>query len=174
MGNMQRGQFGKAIQSTDPLAECPVGTTIDYSPGAIEDLLFMIEEEKLAGDLYEQFFDQTGLAVFDRIAAAEDKHQDALLTQALLAGIDVDGLISLPAGQFANPELQTLYDQLLLAGGTSPSDALAVGQLVEQTDMADLAAVMVEVVGTPLAMVYSHLQTSSEHHLAAFDAWLSI
>lgn len=143
-----------------------------YTDEQIASLLYMIEEEKLAGDLYEAFYDQTGLLVFDRIASAEDRHMDAAIEQAVLAGLDIDGILALPAGEYINPELQALYVDLLAAGSISADAALAVGQQVEQADIADLNEALVTVVGTPLETLYSNLETGSTHHLAAFDFWL--
>lgn len=176
-GNMgQARKFahaGDAAQTGDCLATPPDAAGFAYSDEQVASLLFMIEEEKLAGDLYEAFYEQTGLRVFGRIASAEDRHMDALVTQAELAGLDIDGILALPAGEYINPELQTLYDDLLGAGSVSADAALAVGQQVEQADIADLGEAMVAVIGTPLETVYSRLETGSAHHLAAFDFWLA-
>lgn len=144
---------------------------VAYTSDQIATLLFMIEEEKLAGDLYEVFYEQTQLPVFDRIAAAEDRHMDRLVAHAQKAGADVTAILALPAGQFVNPELQALYDELLQAGSQSAEAALAVGIQVEQDDIAALEAAIAEAAGTPLETVYSHLQTGSEQHLATFDLW---
>ena len=43
----------------------------DLSTAEIETLLFNIEEEKLAGDVYEVLSDLYDLQIFDRIAASE-------------------------------------------------------------------------------------------------------
>lgn len=145
-----------------------------YSEDAVASLRFMIEEEKLAGDLYSAFYDQTGVTVFSHIARSEDQHMMSLITQAEFAGIDVSDLVSLPAGEYKNADLQTLYNELLATGSVSSDAALAVGQQVEQTDIADLTGAMAEVEGTPLVGVYAHLQAGSEHHLSAFDYYLSI
>ena len=58
-----------------------------------------------------------------------------------------------------------------MKGSRSPADALAVGQLVEQTDIADLAIAIdaIAVVGSPLEAAYANLLEGSTHHLAAFD-----
>jgi hypothetical protein len=166
-------QADDAPQTGDCLATPLDASGVVYTDEQVASLLFMIEEEKLAGDLYEAFYDQTGLLVFDRIASAEDRHMDALVNQAELAGLDIDGILALPAGEYLNPELQALYVDLLVAGSVSADAALAVGQQVEQADIADLTETMITVVGTPLEIVYSHLETGSTHHLAAFDSWLA-
>ena len=147
--------------------------TYKLSDDASASLTYMIQEEKLAGDLYDAFYAQTGLKVFSRIAASEDRHMNALIKQAGLAGIDVSELVSLPAGKYADPALQALYDSLYQTGSASTEAALSVGHQVEATDIADLNTAMADAAGTPLAGVYENLLMGSQHHLAAFDGWLS-
>jgi hypothetical protein len=159
------------------VAQCTAEVSTDayatLSAEAITSLRYMIEEEKLAGDLYEAFAEQTGLVVFDRIAAAEDRHLESLIAQAENAGIAIDDLTALPSGEYADPTLQALYAELLAAGSASTDAALAVGREVELVDIADLTTAMAAVADTPLVGVYSHLQVASGHHLAAFDNWLT-
>ncbi len=145
-----------------------------YPDAAIDTLLYMIQEEKLAGDLYQNFYEQTGLTVFNRIAKAEDRHMSALVSHAQKIGIDVDALLSLPEGKFANTELQVIYDGLLATGSVSPEAALGVGKMVEQADIADLEDAMVSVVGTRLDKVYGGLLAGSQQHFDAFDYWLGL
>lgn len=137
-----------------------------------DTLVAMIEEERMAGDVYELLAEQTGLVVFDRIAASEDRHEGALLRLAEAANIDLSAISGLPAGQYANAELQALYDGLIAQASASTEAALEVGVMIETLDIADLQAALVEVVGTPLWTVYSHLLDGSQQHLAAFDGLL--
>jgi hypothetical protein len=98
---------------------------------------------------------------------------DALLKQADRAGIDISDLIALPAGEYADPVLQNFYAELLAAGSVSSEAALSVGRQIEIADIADLNEAMIDVSGTALVGVYSHLLTGSENHLAAFDYFLA-
>lgn len=134
-----------------------------------DNLLFMLEEEKLAGDLYQVFADQTGFSVFSQISASEDRHYAALLRYAETAGLPVDAITGLPAGEYVNPEIQALYDTLLEQGNTSDVAALEVGALVEHTDIIDLQSALVRMTDTRLADVYSRLLDSSINHLNAFN-----
>jgi len=143
-----------------------------YSDADLAGLLYMIEEEKLAGDLYDALFEQTGLRVFDRIGDAEDQHQATLVAQAQSLGLNLDEVLSLPEGVFANPELQALYDSLLSSASVSTRAALEVGVLVENADIADLQTAGVSLVGTPLGDAYDNLLAGSVRHLAAFEGLL--
>ncbi len=155
-----------------PQAPSPGSSAVTYSQTDLAALAYMIEEEKLAGDIYDVFYEQTGLRVFDRIGNAEDQHLATLMTQAESAGLDLEGILSLPDGQYSNPELQALYDTLLASGSVSATAALEVGVAIERTDIADLQLAIVDLVGTPLGTSYANLLSGSYNHLAAFEGML--
>lgn len=144
-----------------------------YSDEAISELLFMIEEEKLAGDVYEAFYDLYGLEIFNNIAESEDRHFDALINQAEQMGLDVDAFVFQPAGTFVDEELQALYDSMIETGSQSVTAALEVGVAIEEKDIVDIAAAAEAVEGTTLASVYDNLLTGSSYHLEAFESVLS-
>lgn len=141
--------------------------SLALSADAATGLIYMIQEEKMARDLYDTFADQTGSVVFDRISASEQKHMDSLLLVAQKAGIDVSS-VSTAVGVFGNTAIQGLYDTLLAQGSVSLDAAYGVGVLVEQTDIAALqqysADPAIGIVGT----VYGNLEAGSDHHLVAF------
>ena len=147
----------------------------DYSAEAISTFRYMVEEEKLAGDLYEVFYTQTGLKIFGNIMKSEDQHVAALTTQAGLAGIDINDLVSLPKGTFLNQDLQSLYDSLLAQGSTSSFAALTVGKDIEVRDIADISVAMKEIPATSsLYLTYGNLRTASGNHLNAFNKQLAM
>ncbi|SDI63308.1 DUF2202 domain-containing protein [Lutimaribacter saemankumensis] len=148
-------------------------TSATYSDAAVSELLYMIEEEKLAGDIYEAFYDLYGVKIFDNIAQSEDKHFDALIQVADSLDIDTDRFVLADAGEFTNPELQEMYDTLLAEGSESLTDALEVGLAIEEKDMVDIAAAIEDVEGTQLAEVYDNLLTGSSYHLDAFALMLA-
>ncbi len=150
----------------------PVGTTdltVSYSDEAIAELLYMLEEEKLAGDIYDAFYEMYGMKIFDNIAKSEDSHFNALVTQAENIGIDVDSFVFEEAGSFEDPELQAMYDELLAVGSESLTAALEVGVAIEEKDMIDIAAAADLVEGTTLESVYENLLAGSQSHLDAFN-----
>ncbi|WP_373049712.1 DUF2202 domain-containing protein [Thalassovita aquimarina] len=143
--------------------------TITYSDEAISELLFMIEEEKLAGDIYEAFYDLYGMKIFANVAASESQHFDALVDLAESIGLDVDEFIYEPSGTFVDEELQQLYDTLIAQGSVSATDALEVGVAIEEKDMIDIAEAADAVEGTALASIYENLLAGSANHLEAFQ-----
>ncbi|WP_323770372.1 DUF2202 domain-containing protein [Antarctobacter sp.] len=170
-GPKRGGQTGP--EATPAVAS--VGTTeveVAYSDEVVAELLYMIEEEKLAGDVYETFYDIYGLKIFASIGASEDRHFDALVSQADAMGIDTDQFVFAETGSFDDPELQELYDTLIETGSASLTSALEVGAAIETKDIVDIAAAMEDVEGTVLAGVYANLLAGSENHLVAFEGLL--
>ncbi len=130
-----------------------------------EGLLYMAEEEKLAGDVYLALNEKWNLRVFDNIGKAERTHEAAVKT--LLERY------SLPdptkgAGEFSNETLQGLYDDLVIRGSSSVKDALQVGAAIEEIDILDLEERMAQTDREDILLVYANLKRGSENHLRAF------
>ena len=175
---VQRGSLGgTGLFGANPMQGTGICLTTDSTLALDAEvtagLLYMIEEEKMARDLYDAFFEQTGNLVFDRISNSEQRHLDSLLNVAEQAGIDTSAL-STTAGVFTNTELQSMYDSLLASGDDSLESALQAAITVEQTDIADLASYGADSELGILGIVYAHLEQASENHLAAFTLRLDI
>ncbi len=128
-------------------------------------MIFMREEEKLALDVYQELYDVWGLRIFDNIASAEQTHTDSV--QTLLERYEVlDPALDQPAGVFTNPDLQALYDALVARGSESITEALLVGALIEDLDIADLQARASD--DSAIDLVFSNLEKGSRNHLRAF------
>jgi len=149
------------------LETLPLG---DLSDEEIEGLLFMLEEEKLARDVYQTLYDLWDHATFQNIARAEQTHMDAVKT--LLDRYDVEAPASDAVGVFANGELQGLYDSLVAQGSESLVSALRVGALIEEIDILDLESYIAGTEAADLIRVYENLLRGSRNHLRAFSAAL--
>lgn len=145
-------------------------TVLDANESA--SLLFMIEEEKMARDVYDALFEQTGLAVFDNISNSEQKHFDALLNTAAKLGVDTS-FVSNEAGVFENTQIAELYTNLLEQGSASYTAALEVGALIENVDIADLNNAIATTDIALLGQAYQRLLNGSENHLSAFEYYLA-
>lgn len=132
---------------------------------AREAVLFQIEEERMARELYVALGEKWGARQFRRIPQAERRHEDML--RALAARADLAVPAAVPA-KFASSVIQQRYDTLLARGLVSETEALAVGAVVERQDIADLQALRPQVAGTDLAPLVDALEAASERHLAAF------
>jgi hypothetical protein len=131
-------------------------------------LAALTEQHKLAADLYAAFADQYGERVFDRLATAESRQLAALTGLLERYGI-ADPTGGLDDGEFASPQLQQRYDELLADGSASLSAALTVGQGVEESQQAQLDAALDGLTAPDVTMAYEHLLTASQRHLAALE-----
>lgn len=161
-GNGNGGNGGQTGGSGVQLTAIPAS---DLSAEEAAALLYMREEEKLARDVYNQMYALWGQPVFQNIAASEQTHTDEI---KLL--LDRYGLAdpALDPGQFTDANLQALYNQLIAQGSVSVTEALNVGALVEQTDIADLQARLAQTDNADIQLVYNNLMNASYSHLAAF------
>jgi hypothetical protein len=145
----------------------------DPGPGSdeIAGLVFMREEEKLARDVYLTLHDLWDTPVFENIAASEERHTTAVAGLLEDFGIP-DPVTDEAVGAFADPALAALYDDLVEQGSLSLTDALAVGALIEDLDIADLRK-WLELTDDPdIERVYENLLRGSENHLRAFTGRL--
>ena len=128
----------------------------------------MAEEEKMAGDLYEAFFEMYGVRIFANIAASEDRHADAVRDLLSAYGLE-DPTAGLNAGEFTIPEVQAMYDELLAQGSESLEAALDVGVAIEEADIVDLRDAIDGLAAPRAVAVYENLLSGSQNHLAAFS-----
>jgi hypothetical protein len=134
-------------------------------------LIHMIEEEKLAHDVYARLRDVTGLQIFGTIAAGEATHHSTMLRDADRRNIDVSYLPSEP-GEFHDPAFQALYEQLVQEGSASPQAALRVGVKIETLNFTDISDAMLITEDAALDNTYSHLASVSQSHLRQFQMTL--
>ncbi len=147
------------------LDEVPVG---ELSAEEREGLVFMIEEEKLARDVYRTMHDVWGVRIFQNISYAENRH--GLAVQELLERYDIDNPIKDDiTGVFVTPEMQKLYDDLIAQGSKSLLDALKVGATIEDMDIYDLQNWIAKTDNEDIKMVYENLLRGSRNHMRAFD-----
>lgn len=134
-----------------------------------DKLLYLVEEEKLAHDVYMALYNLYGVRVFSNISASETRHEESVLSLLDARGI-TDPRSSEP-GVFRDQDLQKLYDTLMARGRTSVSEAYAVGVLIEQTDIADLDETLssLDPAQTDIKTVVESLKRGSENHLRAFS-----
>jgi hypothetical protein len=129
-------------------------------------LMFMVEEEKLARDVYQYLASRYSLAAFSNIANSEQSHMDALLS--IIENHGLTSPLSSESGVFSNSNLQALYIELTAKGSQSLADALLVGGTIEEIDIRDLQSYIVATTNTSLAQVYTNLLNGSNNHLKAF------
>ncbi len=133
-------------------------------------LLFQIEEERMARELYAEFGAKYDLTVFKNIVRAETKHEAVLRQLAARAGITVPQAV---AGTFSSSEVQQCYNALLILGHESADNALRAGAIVEEQDIADLRELASATDSPDLRQLVAQQEAASGHHLNAFVRNLS-
>ena len=137
-----------------------------------EGLIFMIEEEKVARDVYTTLYNKWGIRVFTNIAKSEQKHMDAV--ENILNQYDLEIPLTLDTvGIFEDEQLQVMYNDLIVKGNSSLIDALEVAVLIEEVDIADLQELIQSNVPSNIKKVYNNLLNGSYKHLRAFNRQLS-
>jgi len=165
--------LGGARTSTD---KCGLGSVVADLPfqevDEIEEthLVYMLEEEKLARDVYEAMNDLWGMRVFSNIASAEQTHMDAV--QGLLDKYGINFKLKNGRGQFGDETLQALYNQLIAQGSASINDALLVGATIEDVDIFDLMMALEETDNLDIQTVFQNLTKGSRNHMRAFNSLL--
>ncbi|WP_338228101.1 DUF2202 domain-containing protein [Algoriphagus taiwanensis] len=134
----------------------------------LETLLFTREEEKLAFDVYNYAFEKHGLPAFQNIASSEQQHINAVLSVMASNGIADPLNGTTDRGIFSNPTLQDLYSLLTARVNQSLQESIKVGLLIEDMDINDLKAGILETSNPQLIQVYSSLKCGSENHLRSF------
>lgn len=163
--------YAAAAPLTTPTAAATAAVVSPLSPAEAASLSFMREEEKLAHDVYVTLYNQWGVQVFTNIAASEQTHTDAIATLLARYGLS-DPTVGNALGEFTDPALQALYDQLVAQGSLSLADALKVGAAIEEIDILDLEERIAETTHADIKLAYSNLMAGSENHLRAFVSTL--
>lgn len=149
--------------------ETPItGTELNVTDLTLEDenaLLFMLEEEKLARDTYDFLDGLYGINQFANIKVSEQSHVNAVVE--LLDQYQIDYTI-LPYGEFANEEMQKLYDQFVEKGQIDAGNALEVGATIEDLDIVDLGTFIDATANPSMINVFKSLQCGSRNHLRSF------
>lgn len=154
--------------------EIPASTG-EVNQGAVSDntksqesmLLYLIEEEKLAHDVYTVMYDLYGAQVFGNILESEETHQSRVLT--LLKARNIADPRSSELGKFSNTSLQKLYNDLIAQGKRSKENAFKAGIAIEEKDIAYITAQLATATDADVVATLEELRSGSEKHLRAFN-----
>jgi hypothetical protein len=135
-------------------------------------LTYMREEEKLARDVYLSLGSTWNIPIFSNIAQSEQVHMDSVKTLLDRYGLS-DPAAGKAQGEFTDPVLQKLHDDLIAQGSLSGAEALRVGVFIEETDISDLNKAIAATTHNDIRTVYNNLLQGSMNHLSAFESILS-
>jgi len=131
------------------------------------NILHMREEEKLARDVYLTFAQMYDCAIFSRIAAAEQRHMDAVGLLVIKYGL-TDPVTDNTVGEFTTQDFETAYKAFVAAGEDSLVGAFQVGVDIEELDIADLEKALEQTDKTDIQWVFENLLNASNNHWTAF------
>lgn len=155
------------------LVSCKKETTIEETPvlselttAELEMMHYMMEEEKLAYDVYVTLYNNYNAAIFNNISKSEQSHMDAV--SKLLEKYGIENTASTTLGVFNDAHLQELYNSLVAAGNVSLVEALKVGATIEDVDIYDLEDYMALTDNVDILSVFDFLDCGSRNHLRGF------
>ncbi|MCJ7715926.1 MAG: DUF2202 domain-containing protein, partial [Anaerolineales bacterium] len=157
--------YGPGVESHQATISALSDTELSQSE--IDGLIFMLEEEKLARDVYLYLADVWNMNVFANISNSEQAHMDSVLTLIILFEAQ-DPVRDNGLGEFTNQDLQTLYDELTVKGNLFLADAMMVGGAIEEIDILDLQEYLAQTSNSAVFEVYQNLLRGSINHLQAF------
>jgi len=138
----------------------------DLVPGEEIGILLMREEEKMAHDVYVNFYTLWNSPVFLNISESETNHYNEVYS--LISAYELTDPSTGVVGTFTNTEIAQLYTELIEKGTISLIGALEAGANIEEYDIIDLERLVSETENSALIQVYGNLLRGSRNHLRAF------
>lgn len=131
-------------------------------------LQYLIEEEKLARDVYLYLAENVTSSKFANIAKSEQTHMDQIA--ALLKKYNYfNPTLTRAEGVFRDKSLQALYNQLIEQGSADVAAAFQVGRDIENLDIKDLQEMLKATMPADMKLALNNLLKGSQNHLAAFS-----
>jgi hypothetical protein len=157
--------------TSDPDCLCIINPADTIFEHEISMLEFMREEEKLARDVYLSMYELYSIPIFKNIAKSESWHMKQVL--CLLEYYNIPDPASPDTGIFNNPDLQALYDALIVQGSATLVEALMVGATIEDVDIFDLGENMAATSNEAILTTFERLSCGSGNHIRSFSALLA-
>jgi hypothetical protein len=131
-------------------------------------LQFIVEEEKLARDVYAYLAANVTTRKFSNITQSEQVHMD-LIAAVLKTNKFWNPTLTRAPGVFYNSNLQALYNKLIEQGSVDYAAAMGVGVAIEELDISDLGKMMGVEMPIDMKLALDSLMQGSVRHLAAFS-----
>lgn len=132
-------------------------------------LQYLVEEEKLARDVYTFLAENVTSQKFANIAKSEQTHMDNVAV-ILKTYNFFNPTLTRAAGVFRDKELQALYTELTTQGSAGVLEAFEVGVAIEELDIKDLEKYLKSTsMPADMRLMMERLLKASYNHLAAFQ-----
>ena len=131
-------------------------------------LKFLVEEEKMARDIYNFLATKVTTRKFSNIARSEQTHMN-YIASLLTKYKQVKPTTGKAAGVFVNKDIQALYNTLTAEGAAGLLQAYGVGVKVEEVDIASLKELLAKAMPADVKAALDLLLAASYNHLEAFS-----
>jgi hypothetical protein len=158
--------YGEGILTLSSVNEAVPAASNALTAREVEGILFIREEEKVARDLYQAFYDEFNLTVFSDLARSEQSHMDSIKIAVDKYGLE-DPVIE-EQGVFTNQTLKQMYEQLLASGKQSEEDALKASATFEEISIIDLEKELNVTKSEDVRLIYEGLLAGSRKHLRSY------
>jgi hypothetical protein len=137
----------------------------------INGIKHIYEVEKVARDVYKNFYDKWATPVQSVVSGSEQNHMDIMkvIIDKYKLGDPAKGN---GYGKFSTSELQALYNDLLGRGSSSEINALSTSAAIEEFDILEIRKNVTNGNSDEVVSAYQQLMTGSENHLRIFAAKL--
>lgn len=133
-----------------------------------EGLLYILEEEMMARDLYAHFATIYDIPVFSNISSRGETHHVRAVQMLIDRYQLADSTGDCTQGSYFNTVIQKEYNRLKESGSRSLADALMAGAEIEEMDISDLQNLKGNTDNQDILMVLNNLGQASRHHLRIF------
>jgi hypothetical protein len=130
-------------------------------------LQYLVEEEKLARDVYAYLAANVTSMKFANIARSEQTHMD-LIGGVLKTYKFYNPTLTRKAGVFRDASLQRMYNELIAKGQVGIVEAFQVGVDIENLDIKDLEEMLNDTMPADMKYALERLLAGSRNHLASF------
>ena len=131
-------------------------------------LQYLVEEEKLARDVYLYLAENVTTLKFANIAKSEQTHMDQIAVILKTYNYFNPTLTRAP-GVFRDKSLQALYNDLIEQGSVDVAAAMQVGRDIENLDIKDIQLMLKSTMPADMKLALDNLLKGSYNHLAAFN-----
>jgi hypothetical protein len=131
-------------------------------------LQYLVEEEKLARDVYLYLAENVTTLKFANIAKSEQTHMDQIAVILKTYNYFNPTLTRAP-GVFRDKSLQALYNDLIEQGSVDVAGAMQVGRDIENLDIKDIQLMLKSTMPADMKLALNNLLRGSINHLAAFS-----
>lgn len=142
-------------------------STIPLTESEAEGIKLIIEENKLARDLYIEFYEMWEYDTFNKVSISDALYMDK--TKVALERFKInDPVENDDKGVYESLYITKLYRDLLKKGKSDPFEAMRIGTTLEEMHIKDLNDLLENTSNDDLIELYTELKLGAISHIRAF------